>query len=60
MLKVLSNILCDLDPNVKVIGQKGGICNGVPSTSVLVLFQILQNKKGTSLYTGAFFFCSYS
>ena len=37
MLKVLSNILCDLDPNVKVIGQKAGICDGVPSTSALVL-----------------------
>ena len=38
MLKVLSNILCDLDPKVKVIGQKAGICDGVPSTSALVLF----------------------
>ena len=34
MLKVLSYILCDLDP--KVIGQKAGICDGVPSTSALV------------------------
>ena len=39
MLKVLSNILCDLDPTVKVIGQKAGICDGVPSTSALVFFQ---------------------
>ena len=38
MLKVLSSILCDLDPKVKVIGQKAGICDGVPSTSALVLF----------------------
>ena len=38
MLKVLSNILCDLDPKVKVIGQKAGICDGVPSTSALVFF----------------------
>ena len=38
MLKVLSYILCDLDPKVKVIGQKAGICDGVPSTSALVLF----------------------
>ena len=38
MLKVLSNILCDLDPKVKVIGQKAGICDGVPSTSALVLY----------------------
>ena len=37
MLKVLSYILCDLDPKVKVIGQKAGICDGVPSTSALVL-----------------------
>ena len=36
MLKVLSNILCDLDPKVKVTGQKAGICDGVPSTSALV------------------------
>ena len=36
MLKVLSSILCDLDPKVKVIGQKAGICDGVPSTSALV------------------------
>ena len=38
MLKVLSNILCDLDPTVKVIGQKAGICDGVPSTSALVIY----------------------
>ena len=36
MLKVLSYILCDLDPKVKVIGRKAGICDGVPSTSALV------------------------
>ena len=36
MLKVLSYILCDLDPKVKVMGQKAGICDGVPSTSALV------------------------
>ena len=41
MLKVLSNILCDLDPKVKVIGQKAGICDGVPSTSALVYFIFL-------------------
>ena len=39
MLKVLSNILCDLDPKVKVIGQKAGICDGVQSTSALVLYR---------------------
>ena len=38
MLKVLSYILCDLDQKVKVIGQKAGICDGVPSLSALVLF----------------------
>ena len=38
MLKVLSNILCDLDPKVKVIGQKAGICDGVPLTSALVTY----------------------
>ena len=38
MLKVLSYILCDLDPKVMVIGQKAGICDGVPSTSALVYF----------------------
>ena len=37
MLKVLSSILCVLDPKVKAIGQKAGICDGVPSTSALVL-----------------------
>ena len=40
MLKVLSYILCDLDPKVKVIGQKAGICDGVASTSALVLFEM--------------------
>ena len=51
MLKVLSNILCDLDPKVKVIGQKAGICDGVPSTSALVLFD--------SLHHGQHFFSCY-
>ena len=37
MLKVLSYFLCDLDHKVKVIGQKAGICDGVPSTSALVI-----------------------
>ena len=48
MLKVLSSILCDLDPKVKVIGQKAGICDGVPSTSALV-----------SIYIQFFFFNSF-
>ena len=41
MLKVLSSILCDLDPKVKVLGQKAGICDGVPSTSALVIIIII-------------------
>ena len=40
MLKVLSNILCDLDPKVKVICQKAGIRDGVPSTSALVFVML--------------------
>ena len=36
MLNVLSYILCDLDPKVKVIGQKAGICDDVSSASALV------------------------
>ena len=44
MLKVLSNILCDLDPKVKVIGQKAGICDGVPSTSALVCIILSQRR----------------
>ena len=45
MLKVLSNILCDLDPKVKVIGQKAGICDGVPSTSALVTIELILLMK---------------
>ena len=45
MLKVLSNILCDLDPKVKVIGQKAGICDGVPSTSALVTLVLGAQKN---------------
>ena len=41
MLKVLSNILCDLGPKVKAIGQKAGICDGVLSTSALVLIEFM-------------------
>ena len=40
MMKVLSSILCDLDPKVKALGQKAGICDGVPSTSALVLIVV--------------------
>ena len=28
MKRVLGNILCELDPKVKVKGKKAGICNG--------------------------------
>ena len=34
--KELSYILCDPDPNVKVIGIRVGICDGVPWTAALV------------------------
>ena len=43
MLKVLSYIVCDLDPKVKVFGQKAGICDGLPSTSALVIIIIIIN-----------------
>ena len=33
--------MCDLDPKVKVIGQRAGICDGVPSTSALVIIIIV-------------------
>ena len=39
---VLGNILCDLDPKVKVTGKKAGICDGVPSTVILVIFKSCQ------------------
>ena len=48
MLKVLSSILCDLDPKVKVIGQKAGICGGVSSTSALVSFAIILTRNRES------------
>ena len=48
MLKVLSYILCDLDPKVKVIGQKAGICDGVPSTSALVLFYVYTSMTSSN------------
>ena len=50
MLKVLSNILCDLDPKVKVIGQKAGICDGVPSTSALVRVCLDKNNASWHNY----------
>ena len=51
MLKVLSNILCDLDPKVNDIGQKVGICDGVPSTSALVMNKtVLHYHKFVFIY----------
>ena len=50
MLKVLSNILCDLDPKVKVIGQKAGICDGVPSTSALVIIIFIQINSACFIF----------
>ena len=57
MLKVLSSILCDLDPKVKVIGQKAGICDGVPSTSALVFvwFDSLRPINNLSVMEGRVF-----
>ena len=49
MLKVLSSILCDLDPKVKVVGQKAGICDGVPSTSALVIYCGCEQKECSKL-----------
>ena len=42
MLKVLSNILCDLDPKVKVIGQKAGICDFC--SSLCLVFVMLSRR----------------
>ena len=50
MLKELSYILCDLDPKVKVIGQKAGICDGIPSTSALVDFGMVLSLTLVSRY----------
>ena len=44
MLKVLSSILCDLDPKVMALGQKAGICDGVPSTSALVRLDMIHTR----------------
>ena len=34
MLRVLGNILCNLDPKANDKSKKAGICDGVPSTAV--------------------------
>ena len=54
MLKVLSNILCDLDPKVKVIGQKAGIWDGVPSTSALAPVVLFTCRLGWFSYLASF------
>ena len=61
MLKELSSILCDLDPKVKVIGQKAGICDGVPSTSALVnkLICCSVGSNMVTLYIFCKFICCY-
>ena len=42
-------MLCDLDPKVMVIGKKVGICDGVPTTSTLVLYINAQTDPELSL-----------
>ena len=59
MLKVLSNILCDLDPKVKVIGQKAGICDGVLSTSAQVFNLFLCDNLYTKCLIDMNFFMKY-
>ena len=59
MLKVLSYILCDLDTKVKVIGQKAGICDGVPLTSALVTFISMKNTTSERLIARSVFICRY-
>ena len=46
MWRVLSNILCNHDPNVKVKSEEAGICNDLPSTAVKlkIMFVIAQLK----------------
>ena len=46
--------MCDLDPKVKVKGQKAGICDGVPSTSALVLIYIYDIVKRICVTTRLF------
>ena len=57
MLKVLSSILCDLDPKVKALGQKAGICDGVPSTSALVAFANSKDSDEPVLMCSQSLFC---
>ena len=47
MLKVLSNILCDLDPKVKVIGQKA--CT-IDFCSSFILF-LHKNRCNSYVYS---------
>ena len=38
MKRVLGKILCNLEPNIEVKGQKAGICYCVPSTSLVFVY----------------------
>ena len=46
--------MCDLDPKVKVIGKKAGICDGVPSTAALVIINIDFLKLNLSFLSNTF------
>ena len=41
----MGNILCDLDPKVKVTGKRVGIGDGIPSTAALVRFRFTQVNR---------------
>ena len=43
MQRVLGNILCCLDPKVKVKGKKVCICDGVPSNAALVVIVLIES-----------------
>ena len=43
--------LSDLDPKVKVKGKTAGICDGVPSTSALVLNFIQQKTDAGTFFS---------
>ena len=46
----------DLDPKVKVIGKKAGICDGVPSTAALVIYETnFLRVKLKIIFSGQFY-----
>ena len=49
-IRILGNILCDLDPKVKVKGKKVGIRDGILSTAALVFFIYFVFNWGYLLY----------